>query len=697
MRAMLLLLLLAAQAPALDLRRAGFVAEDARDAADALSRIRGAKARGVSLIHLRLDSLPASATPGVPSEAGWAALDQVLAEAGRLGIQVLPSLASFRSGGGAQRLALGLGGAHEGLYLADGRAREWYLFVLQSAARRVSSVEKRPYRELPQLAGFSLAADLGDPADPEGQRALNWALRSAALLRREAPGKLLGLHVAQGAPTALGRVRDLDFLVLPQAVSAAAAALGVPALLAAPEGRWTPAPAAPALAPSLRVLDSQRAELTLAQAAPGPWRVDYGQEGLLAQSATAPAGSRRLLLPGLKAGRRYQFRASALAPGGALALGPVQALEIPGEAPLPPQPAPYSGNIIRAKDGRFWDGDRPYRYAGTNNYYIRYYEDKAAIAAVLDAARDMGLGVIRAQANGDRFEPMQPGLYEPMRHLVAGGPTGFQEPAFQRYDELMAEAAKRGLRVIVYITDNWEYFGGMKTWVRWRGLTDKNAFYTDERVKADYKGLMKQWATRINTVTGKPYKDDPALFAWELANECRNEADTSSQALAAWTQEMASYWKSLDPKHMVSTGLEGPRAHGGTHYSGADFETVQAVPAIDFACFHLYPVKAHLRYSLRAAKAAIRDYVRTAHAKLKKPVVMEEYSVEKKYDGELNRYEWISGMTAAFVDAGGDGFNHWMLVHDGYPGTDGHEIAPADTEYVNLMKLMARRMQTEAR
>jgi len=209
-------------------------------------------------------------------------------------------------------------------------------------------------------------------------------------------------------------------------------------------------------------------------------------------------------------------------------------------------------------------------------------------------------------------------------------------------------------------------------------------------VKADYKNLLKTWAQRKNTVNGVLYKDDPALFAWELGNEPRNEADVTSKTLAAWTQEMATYWKTLDNKHMVAVGLEGLRApKGGTHYSGADFEIVQAVPAVDFACFHLYPIKAHLRYSLRAAKAAIRDYVRTAHTVLKKPVVMEEFSVEKKYEGELNRYEWISGMMNAFVDAGGDGLNHWMLVHDGYTGTDGFEITPSDTEYANVFKRLS--------
>ena len=670
------------------------VGEEAVSAAAALQQLASARSRGVSLIHLRLDSLPASATPGVPSEAGWRQLDQVLAEAERQGVYVLPSLASFRHGGGAERLAKGLGGQSESLYLADGRARDWYLFLLQSAATRISSLSAKPLRENPALAGWSLASDLDDPEDPRGERALNWALRSAALLKRLDPGRPVGLHVNGQVPAALAAVDDLDFAVLPLILSKSAAAELPRALLFHdPQGHWSaPDPvSAPRLAAPQVLLKGQQLQVEASASEPVRLRVDFGSDGLLArrQDAAAPAKAFSLSLAGLKAGRRLRLRISAVTADGRSAQAPALDREIPGEPQLPPAPMPYSGRIITAHDAKFWDGAKPYRYVGSNNYYIRYIEDPAAVRQVLDAAHDMGLGVLRCQANGDRFEPMQAGLFEPMRHLVAGGPTGFQEDAFKRYDSLMADAAKRGIRVIIYVTDNWEYLGGMKTWVRWRGLQDKNKFFSDPQVKADYKGLLKHWAERRNTVTGLLYKDDPAVFSWELANEPRDEADTSSQELAAWAQEMASYWKGLDPKHMVSVGLEGARAHGGTHYSGSDFEVVQAVPAIDFACFHLYPVKDNLRYSLRAAKGAIRDYVRTAHAKLHKPVVMEEFGVEKKYDGELNRYEWLSGMMEAFVDAGGDGLNNWMLIHDGYNGGDGHEIAPSDTEYMNLFKRLS--------
>jgi mannan endo-1,4-beta-mannosidase len=236
----------------------------------------------------------------------------------------------------------------------------------------------------------------------------------------------------------------------------------------------------------------------------------------------------------------------------------------------------------------------------------------------------------------------------------------------------------------------------MKVWTRWRGLDNKNAFYTNPQVKADYKALIKRWATRVNTVTGVRYADDPALFSWELANEPRDEDDPSSKTLAAWADEMGGTFKSLDPKHMVSCGLEGLHATNGTHYSGADFQVVQQSKNIDFATFHFYPISDDRRYSLRASKQAVRDYVSLAHDTMGKPVVMEEFAVAKKYDGDLNRFDWIQTLAETFLKAGGDGENYWMLVDDNYDGGDGNEFQPKDVDYCNLFSRLATAVNTGA-
>ncbi len=75
-----------------------------------------------------------------------------------------------------------------------------------------------------------------------------------------------------------------------------------------------------------------------------------------------------------------------------------------------------------------------------------------------------------------------------------------------------------------------------------------------------YKNYVRKLLTRVNTITGVTYKEDPTIFALELANEprCtdgyeRSIGITPGTIIRAWVAEMAAYIRSLDPNHMVSS------------------------------------------------------------------------------------------------------------------------------------------------
>lgn len=53
------------------------------------------------------------------------------------------------------------------------------------------------------------------------------------------------------------------------------------------------------------------------------------------------------------------------------------------------------------------------------------------------------------------------------------------------------------------------------------------------------------------------YKDNPTILGWDLANEPSDPGFPSSKALQSWIEEMSSYVKELDPKHLVMIGWEG--------------------------------------------------------------------------------------------------------------------------------------------
>src|SRR5690606_35154529 len=126
--------------------------------------------------------------------------------------------------------------------------------------------------------------------------------------------------------------------------------------------------------------------------------------------------------------------------------------------------------------------------------------------------------------------------------------------------------------------------------------------YTDERVKQAYKDWVAHLLNRRNSIDGTPYREDPAVFAWELANEPRTQINEDFDAkegwapstITEWAAEMSAYVKSLDDNHMVAVGDEGFFNGGGNHWTyeaegGVDHVALTALPDIDFGTYHLYP------------------------------------------------------------------------------------------------------------
>lgn len=48
----------------------------------------------------------------------------------------------------------------------------------------------------------------------------------------------------------------------------------------------------------------------------------------------------------------------------------------------------------------------------------------------------------------------------------------------------------------------------------WAGLSKPDDFYTNSTTKQMYKNHMTYIVNRQNALTGRLYKDEPAIFAW---------------------------------------------------------------------------------------------------------------------------------------------------------------------------------------
>ena len=98
------------------------------------------------------------------------------------------------------------------------------------------------------------------------------------------------------------------------------------------------------------------------------------------------------------------------------------------------------------------------------------------------------------------------------------------------------QASKRGLRLILTLTNYWDDYGGVLAYVKWAKAAGEDVhrredFFTNHRCKNWYREYVARVVTRRNTLTGELYADDPAIFSYQLANEPRFQGDQTGDVL----------------------------------------------------------------------------------------------------------------------------------------------------------------------
>ena len=110
--------------------------------------------------------------------------------------------------------------------------------------------------------------------------------------------------------------------------------------------------------------------------------------------------------------------------------------------------------------------------------------------------------------------------------LIQTAPGKYSETALVGLDTAIAEAKKRGIRLILTLTNYWADYGGLPQYAIWAGATGANDFYTNTTMQGYFKDYATMLSKRTNTVTGVAYMDEPTILAWEIANELRCEKCT---------------------------------------------------------------------------------------------------------------------------------------------------------------------------
>ncbi len=303
------------------------------------------------------------------------------------------------------------------------------------------------------------------------------------------------------------------------------------------------------------------------------------------------------------------------------------------------------------KDGQFHKGSGEATYfIGTNLWYGPLLasnteaSDFQRLEKELDYLKSLGITNLRVLVGADGL----PGVKSKIEPTLQLKPGEYDEDVFVGLDRFLAEIGKRSMSAVLYINNAWEWSGGFGQYLEWAGrgkpkstvddpwneyCAHTSQFVIDEKAKEMFSDHLKNVVGRVNSVTGLAYKDDPAIFSWQICNEPRFFVSTPElkEAFVDWICSTAAQIKALDPNHMVSTGSEGS---WGCEGDMDIFRRIHACPDVDYLTIHIWPFnwswarRGSLKEDLPQAIAKTDEYI-DSHIKvareLGKPVVLEEF------------------------------------------------------------------------
>jgi mannan endo-1,4-beta-mannosidase len=316
---------------------------------------------------------------------------------------------------------------------------------------------------------------------------------------------------------------------------------------------------------------------------------------------------------------------------------------------------------------RFCLDGKAYYTAGANTYDMftfgfdwlpgEQYVDKPRIDAHMTRLQNDGVTVLRlwmfSHEDWQGFEA-QKGVYT--------------EEEFILFDYIMKSARDHFIRIIPVFENYWEAYGGIDKRLQWEGLPGGQAgrwrFFNKTQCPGcftQYKNYVQYALRRTNFFTGVKWINDPTVFAWELMNEPRYQdatpnENTTGTTLRAWVDEMGAFVKSLDPNHLLGTGLEGQQtAYGYGGDAGNPFVLIHQSPYIDFTSGHMYPTEGWAGLNFTTARALLRRWISDSHTIVGKPFFLGEWNAHS------DKTNWWTQMYTEMEASGGDADAFWWF------------------------------------
>ena len=317
--------------------------------------------------------------------------------------------------------------------------------------------------------------------------------------------------------------------------------------------------------------------------------------------------------------------------------------------------------FIQTNGTQFDDSGKRYVFVGANFWQGMNLGtndstgDPPRMARELDRMQALGVTNVRVMAASEGPDS------QPYRIVPAlmTAPGQYNETVFRGLDALLDGLAAHGMRAVMVLNNYWQWSGGMGQYVSWSdnssipypvGSTTYQTFetyvqrfYNCTSCQQNYKNHIQTVINRVNTVNGRKYGDDPTIFAWELANEPRGYP-------SSWINTIASYIKSLDANHMVTTGSEGTNGVTATL-----FQQSHQSASIDYGTCHIwaentnhYNADDSSAANLNGAVTYALNYLSQHESMLQsigKPLVLEEFGLARDGWAPGGKYDPASPTT----------------------------------------------------
>ncbi len=269
--------------------------------------------------------------------------------------------------------------------------------------------------------------------------------------------------------------------------------------------------------------------------------------------------------------------------------------------------------FVRTRNGQLYAGERQMRFAGLNmpallDLAVAHLVDGAddQVSAAFARARMLGVTVVRTRAYDDRPEA---------RTALQIARLEYNEPALQALDHIIAKAGEHGIKLILPLVGRNDAYGGVGQYLRWGGYlvpvaADRRRFYIDGPIREHFKDHVRFMLGRTNSISGVPYRRDPAILAWELVDGIDEPGafdDATGNQVLEFMTVLTQLVKGNDENHLVATGDMGfdvnPTSYG-RHYDalrdaglspvydgshGVSWHRATRLGTVDLAVVHIDP------------------------------------------------------------------------------------------------------------